>query len=69
VHERVRDGLDLGRVNIMAWVYPVLEASIDFDWSTLYGPEWAGMQGATPVSTVLSVGSEIAVYPKGKLLV
>ncbi len=50
-------------------VYPVLEASIDLDWSTLYGPDWAAMQGATPVSTVLAVGSEIAVYPKGKLLV
>jgi hypothetical protein len=48
-------------------VYPVREAHIDLDWSTVYGPEWAALQGATPVSTVLAVGSSIAVYPKGQL--
>jgi len=48
-------------------VYPVREAHIDLDWGTVYGPEWAVMQGGAPVSTVLAVGSAIAVYPKGKL--
>lgn len=48
-------------------VYPVREAHVDLDWGAVYGREWAVMQQATPVSTVLAVGSEIAVYPKGKL--
>jgi hypothetical protein len=50
-------------------VYPVREAHIDLGWSAVYGPEWAVMQGATPVSTVLAAGSPIAVYPKGKLTI
>jgi uncharacterized protein len=48
-------------------VYPVRDVHIDLDWNTVYGPEWAALQGATPVSTVLAVGSSIAVYPRGKL--
>jgi uncharacterized protein YqjF (DUF2071 family) len=48
-------------------VYPITEAHIDLDWSAVYGPEWAVMQGVTPTSTVLAVGSDVAVYPKGKL--
>ena len=52
----------------LVWaVYPVREAHIDLDWGTVYGSEWAIMQAAAPVSTVLAVGSAIAVYPKGKL--
>ena len=50
-------------------VYPMREGHVDLDWATLYGPEWAVMQGATPASTVLAVGSDIAVYPKGKLAI
>jgi hypothetical protein len=34
----------------------------------VYGPEWAFLGGATPYSTVLAVGSDIAVYPKGELV-
>jgi uncharacterized protein len=49
-------------------VYPVTEAHIDLDWAIVYGPSWAFMQAAAPASTVLAVGSEIAVYPKGDLL-
>jgi uncharacterized protein YqjF (DUF2071 family) len=48
-------------------VYPVREYHIDLDWAAVYGPEWAVMQGATPLSAVLAAGSAIAVYPKGKL--
>jgi hypothetical protein len=48
-------------------VYPVREVEIDLDWAAVYGPAWAVMQGATPVSTVLAAGSSIAVYPKGRL--
>jgi uncharacterized protein YqjF (DUF2071 family) len=43
-------------------VYPVREAHIDLDWASVYGPRWASMQGAKPASTVLAVGSEVAVY-------
>jgi hypothetical protein len=46
-------------------VYPVREAHIDLDWASVYGPRWASMQGAGPVSTVLAAGSEVAVYPGG----
>jgi uncharacterized protein YqjF (DUF2071 family) len=48
-------------------VYPVRETQIDLDWASVYGPEWSVMRGAAPRSTILAVGSEIAVYPKGKL--
>jgi uncharacterized protein len=46
-------------------VYPVREAHIDLDWAAVYGSAWASMQGATPATVMLAVGSEIAVYPKG----
>jgi uncharacterized protein YqjF (DUF2071 family) len=48
-------------------VYPVREYALDLDWAAVYGPEWRSMQGATPVSTVLAVGSGVAVYPQGTL--
>jgi len=48
-------------------VYPVRETHIDLDWASVYGPGWVSMQGAKPASTVLAVGSEIAVYPRGTL--
>jgi uncharacterized protein YqjF (DUF2071 family) len=53
-------------VNHPEWdVYPVREFAFDVDWALLYGPEWARMNGVAPASTVLAVGSEISVYPKG----
>jgi uncharacterized protein YqjF (DUF2071 family) len=53
-------------VNHPEWdVYPVREFAFDVDWAMLYGPEWARMNGVAPASTVLAVGSEISVYPKG----
>ena len=48
-------------------VYPVRDYSVDVDWASLYGPEWAALQGTVPYSTVLAAGSEIAVYPQGVL--
>ena len=41
---------------------------IDLDWGRVYGPEWAILSKATPMSTVFAVGSPIAVYPKGQLI-
>jgi hypothetical protein len=48
-------------------VYPVKHFAIDLDWSLVYGPEWRFLQDQTPCSTVLAVGSGVAVYPKGKV--
>jgi uncharacterized protein YqjF (DUF2071 family) len=53
------------RVEHPVWaVYPVREFHIDLDWGLVYGPEWAVMQTAKPVSTILAEGSPIAVYPR-----
>jgi uncharacterized protein YqjF (DUF2071 family) len=49
-------------------VFPVLAYRIDLDWATVYGPEWAFLNEATPSSTILATGSAVSVYPKGKLL-
>jgi uncharacterized protein YqjF (DUF2071 family) len=48
-------------------VYPVQSFEIDLDWAGVYGPEWGFLKEQTPASTVLAVGSAIAVYPRGKL--
>lgn len=51
------------RVEHPVWdVYPVREWAVDVDWSALYGAEWSVMQGVRPYSTVLAVGSEVAVF-------
>jgi len=53
-------------VNHPEWeVYPVREFNSDMDWTTLYGPEWAPMNGVKPQSVILAAGSEIAVFPRG----
>lgn len=49
-------------------VYPVRESRLDFDFAAVYGPEWGFLAGATPYSTVLAAGSDIAVSPKGQLV-
>lgn len=48
-------------------VYPVESFHLDLDWSHVYGPEWRVLQGQAPYSTILAVGSAVAVYPKGAL--
>jgi len=48
-------------------LYPITDHRIDLDWAALYGPEWAVLQDARPDSTVLAVGSPVAVYPKGRI--
>jgi uncharacterized protein YqjF (DUF2071 family) len=51
------------RVEHPVWeVYPVRDFHIDIDWATLYGADWAVMQGATPMSTILAAGSPVAVH-------
>jgi uncharacterized protein YqjF (DUF2071 family) len=49
-------------------VYPVRSYQLDFDFATVYGPEWGFLQQATPTSTVLAVGSAVSVFPKGQLV-
>jgi uncharacterized protein YqjF (DUF2071 family) len=44
--------------------YQVRDYHIDLDWVALYGPEWAVLADARPDSTVLAVGSPVAVYPQ-----
>ncbi len=49
-------------------VFPVLSCHVALDWASVYGPEWAMLNKATPMSTVFADGSAIAVYPKGRLI-
>jgi hypothetical protein len=49
-------------------VYPVRSWSLDFDFASVYGPEWGILQQATPISTILAVGSPITVSSKGHLV-
>jgi uncharacterized protein YqjF (DUF2071 family) len=48
-------------------VLPVQSFHIDLDWASVYGPEWGFLATATPYSTILAIGSAIAVHPHGKL--
>jgi uncharacterized protein YqjF (DUF2071 family) len=47
-------------------VYPVLSYHLDWDWAGVYGTEWKLLDGKEPYSTVLALGSEVAVFPKGQ---
>jgi uncharacterized protein YqjF (DUF2071 family) len=49
-------------------VYPVRSYQLDFDFAAVYGPEWAFLQQAAPISTVLAAGSAVSVFPKGQLV-
>lgn len=52
-----------------AWAtYPVAAFEHDVDWASLYGPEWAAMNGRSPESVVFAAGSAVAVYPFGTAL-
>lgn len=46
--------------------YPVLEHQLDWDWSAVYGDEFGFLDGASPASVVLAVGSPITVHPQGR---
>lgn len=48
-------------------IYPVQMYHIDVDWGLLYGPEWKFLNTASPCSTILAVGSAVAVQPLGRL--
>ena len=42
----------------------VTDVQLDWDWGAVYGQEWADYNDVAPRSTLLAVGSEIAVAPK-----
>ena len=45
-------------------VYPVVQAEVAFDFGAVYGPDWGWLSWTKPVSVVLAVGSEVAVYSR-----
>jgi uncharacterized protein YqjF (DUF2071 family) len=49
-------------------VLAVRDYHLDFDWATVYGPEWGFLSKAVPCSTVLAVGSAVQVFRWGKPL-
>lgn len=49
-------------------IYPLVEADVQFDFEAVYGPTWAGLAAARPVSVVLAAGSEVAVFPRQRSL-
>lgn len=50
------------------WALYALEGTtLDVDFRILYGDEWAFLGDATPYSTIFAVGSEVAVYPHGRV--
>jgi hypothetical protein len=61
-----------------AWVYevihpvwtthPLIEADVRMDFACVYGPQWASLNHAKPVSVVFAVGSEISVFPRQRTL-
>ena len=46
-------------------VHPVRSFEVDWDWAAAYGPAFAGLQGAEPVSAVLAAGSAVSIFPRG----
>ena len=48
-------------------VYPLESYELLFDFGQVYGPRWKWLTQATPTSTLLAVGSPVAVYPHGKV--
>lgn len=60
-------GLLTYRVEHPLWaVREVRDVELDCDLGSLYGEEWAALDGRTPDSVVFAVGSEVAVYPPGR---
>src|SRR5438552_18832466 len=57
-------GVRAFRVTHPPWAVRTI-VSVDYavDFAALYGPAWQFLNHARPVSTVLAVGSDVAVYP------
>lgn len=50
-------------------VYPVQDYTVDIDFATVYGPDFAFLQDAKPLSVYLAEGSEIQVMQGARLKV
>ena len=48
-------------------ICPVQSFDLDWDWAAIYGPLWAPLQRMQPISTILAVGSDVKVFPRGML--
>jgi uncharacterized protein YqjF (DUF2071 family) len=46
-------------------VFPVKSFDLDWDWDTVYGPEWAFLAFQEPVSVILAAGSGVEVFWRG----
>ncbi len=44
--------------------HEVRDLQMDWDWVSIYGPQWAHLADQTPRSVYLALGSEISVSPK-----
>ena len=52
------------RVEHPPWlIRPVRTIDYEIDFGEVYGREWAFLNARTPVSVMLAVGSDVAVYP------
>lgn len=62
-----------GETEVFSVEHPVSEclrvesADLDLDWAGVYGPEWAVLRGAKPVSVALALGSRVSVFPRAAL--
>lgn len=45
-------------------VYPNPAAEVAFGFGVVYGPAWADLDSARPVSVVLAEGSDVSVFPR-----
>lgn len=63
---RPRGGAWVYEVSHPVWAhYPNASAHLRWNFGEVYGPRWAFLADAAPVSTLLAKGSDIAVYPRG----
>jgi len=45
-------------------IYSGVSLSLKFDFGHVYGPKWAFLNEAKPISTILAAGSDVEVWPR-----
>jgi hypothetical protein len=48
-------------------IYPVQSFKLDWDFEMIYGPRFASLADMQPMSVILAAGSEVKVFPRGRL--
>ena len=48
-------------------VHRVRSFTLDWDWAAAYGPAFAALADAEPASVVLAAGSDVSVWPRGRV--